>query len=49
MDYDLNPKYLKIVYGIIKLEYYMDIQKIRKVSPPYPQDNNNEKKNIKIY
>ena len=27
VDYDINPKYLKIIYGIMKLEFYMDIQK----------------------
>ena len=36
MDYDINPKYLKIIYGIMKLEFYIDIQKIRRVNPPYP-------------
>ena len=40
VDYDINPKYLKIIYGIMKLEFYIDIQKIRRVNPPYPQDNN---------
>ena len=30
MDYDINPKYLKIIYGIMKLEFYLDIQKIKK-------------------
>ena len=29
MDYDINPKYLKIIYGIMKLEFYVDIQKIK--------------------
>ena len=28
--YDINPKYLKIIYKIMKLEFYMDIQKIKK-------------------
>ena len=36
MDYDINPKYLKIIYGIMKLEFYIDIQKISRVNPPYP-------------
>ena len=40
VDYDINPKYLKIIYGIMKLEFYIDIQKIRRVNPPYPHDNN---------
>ena len=31
VDYDINPKYLKIIYGIIKLEFYIDIQKIKKI------------------
>ena len=31
VDYDINPKYLKIIYGIMKLEFYMDIQKIKKI------------------
>ena len=39
VDYDINPKYLKIIYGIMKLEFYIDIQKIRGVNPPYPHDN----------
>ena len=30
-DYDINPKYLKIIYGIMKLEFYIDIQKIKKI------------------
>ena len=30
VDYDINPKYLKIIYKIMKLEFYMDIQKIKK-------------------
>ena len=40
VDYDINPKYLKIIYGIMKLEFYIDIQKIRRVNSTYPQDNN---------
>ena len=31
MDYELNPKYLKIIYEIMKLEFYIDIQKIKKI------------------
>ena len=31
VDYDINPKYLKIIYGIMKLEFYIDIQKIKKI------------------
>ena len=26
-----DPKYLKIIYGIMKLEFYIDIQKIKKI------------------
>ena len=31
VDYDIYPKYLKIIYGIMKLEFYLDIQKIKKI------------------
>ena len=31
VDYDINQKYLKIIYGIMKLEFYMDIEKIKKI------------------
>ena len=31
VDYDIIPKYLKIIYGIMKLEFYIDIQKIKKI------------------
>ena len=31
VDYDINPKYLKIIYGIMKLEFYIDIQKIKNI------------------
>ena len=31
VDYYINPKYLKIIYGIMKLKFYMDIQKIKKI------------------
>ena len=50
VDYDINPKYLKIIYGIMKLEFYMDIQKIRRVNPPYPPKVIMKKyKNLSIY
>ena len=31
VDYNINPKYLKIIYRIMKLEFYMDIQKIKNI------------------
>ena len=31
VDYDINPNYLKIIYGIMKLEFYIDVQKIKKI------------------
>ena len=31
VDYDINSKYLIIINGIIKLEFYLDIQKIKKI------------------
>ena len=31
VDYDINPKHLRIIYEIMKLEFYMDIQKIKKI------------------
>ena len=30
VDYDLNPKFLKIIYEIMKLEYYIEIKKLIK-------------------